>query len=168
MKRTTTTLIAVGVAAAVGGATLAAAGNAAFDRGGIGGKFGHGMLFFDKGQYTSLATEMIGTVDTDGDGMISQAEIDQVLAARVAAHDANGDGSLGLEEFASLLHESTHPFTVVTFQNLDTDGDGAITGEELDNIFANIVARLDRNGDGGLSMSDRWHGRGHGRGHDHN
>ena len=166
MKRSTRTWIAVGVAAALGGATLAVAGNTAFQQAGIDGKFGHGMHFLGKNQYSSLATEMIGTVDTDGDGMVSQAEINQALDTRVAAHDANGDSSLGLEEFASLWYESTHPLTVHTFQRLDTDGDGAITGEELDTLFANIVARLDRDGDGSLSMSDRWHGRGHGRGHD--
>ena len=39
---------------------------------------------------------------------------------------------------------------------LDTDGNAVISRAEYDRPLANIVERLDRNDDGGLSMSDRW------------
>ena len=63
---------------------------------------------------------------------------------------------LSLEEFAGLWHETTRPLTVRAFQILDTDGDAVITRAEYDQLLANIVEQLDRNCDGGLSMSDRW------------
>ena len=39
---------------------------------------------------------------------------------------------------------------------LDTDGNSVITRAEYDRPLANIVERLDRTQDGGLSMSARW------------
>ena len=65
--------------------------------------------------------------------------------------------SLSLEEFAGLWHETTRPLTVRAFQMLDTDGDAVVTRAEYDRPLAEIVQRLDRDGDGGLSMGDRWH-----------
>jgi len=91
----------------------------------------------------------------------AQAEIDQVRNDRHAAHDADRDGNLELEEFAGLWHETTRPFTVRVFQMLDTDGDAVITRAEFDRPLAGIVARLDRDGDGGLSLRDRRHHRHH-------
>ena len=38
---------------------------------------------------------------------------------------------------------------------LDKDGNALISRAEYDGPLANIVERLDRNDDGGLSMSDR-------------
>ena len=40
---------------------------------------------------------------------------------------------------------------------LDTDGDAVVSRAEYDRPLAEIVERLDRDGDGGLSMRDRWH-----------
>ena len=57
-----------------------------------------------------------------------------------------------LEEFAGLWHETTRPLTVRAFQILDADGDAVLTRAEYDQLLANIVERLDRNRDGGLSM----------------
>ena len=165
MKKSTKTLIAVGVAAAVGGASLAVAGDAAIRHVG-GGYYGHGMHFLGKGQFGSMATDLFESVDADGDGTVSQAEIDQSLSDRLAAHDANADGSLVLEEFASLWQETTHPITVRAFQTLDRDGDAIVTRDEFDRLLANIVERLDRDGDGAFSMSDRWHDHRDSRGHD--
>ena len=140
MKTSTGTLIAIGVAAAVGGTSLAAVG--------------HG-----KSHYALFALQIFDSIDADRDGKLSQAEIDQVRNDRHATHDANGDGSLSLEEFTGLWQETMRPITVRAFQKLDTDGDAIVTRAEYDRPFDGIVERLDRDGDGGLSMRDRWHGR---------
>ena len=161
MKISKRTWIAIGVAAALGGTVLAGAGYASSRHGG--GYHGHGMHGFGKAFIASFATDMFDSVDADGDGKLSQAEIDQAREALHAAHDADGDGSLGLEEFAGLWQETTRPLTVRAFQMLDTDGDAVVTREEYDRPLARIVERFDRNGDGALSMSDRWRGR-HGGG----
>ena len=54
-----------------------------------------------------------------------------------------------------IWHETTRPLTVRAFQMLDKDGNALISRAEYDRPLANIVERLDRNDDGGLSMSDR-------------
>ena len=166
MRTRTKTLIGIGVAAVIGGIALAGVSYA--DRGfgahyGFRGHHGHGMGFLAKGQFGLTAMEMFDAIDADGDGKLTQAEIDEVRNSRHAAHDADGDGALGLDEFAGLWHETTRPITVRAFQMLDTDGDAVITRSEYDRPLASIVERLDRNGDGGLSLSDRWRHR-HGGG----
>ena len=147
MKTKTRTLTAIAVAAAVGGTALAGAGHAGHrDRGGLD--------FPDAGQFELTAMEMFDAVDADGDGALTQAEIDALLDDRRARHDADGDGNLSLEEFSGLWHETTRPLTVRAFQMLDADGDGIVTGAEYDRPLAGIVERLDRNGDGSLSLRE--------------
>ena len=151
MRTKTKTLIALTVAAALGGTALAGVSHAGH-RGG-----GDGMGFLGKGQLAVSAMEMFDAVDADGDGKLTQAEIDKARNDRHAAHDADGDGNLNLEEFAGLWHETTRPLTVRAFQTLDTDGDAIVTRAEYDRPLAGIVERLDRDRDGGLSIKDRRH-----------
>ena len=151
MRTKTKTLTAMAIAAVLGGTALAGASYAGHRDG------GHGMGFLDQGQLAVSAMEMFQAVDADGDGKLTQAEIDKALNDRHAAHDADGDGNLSLEEFAGLWHETTRPLTVRAFQMLDTDGDAIVTRAEFDRPLADIVQQLDRDGDGSLSMKDRWH-----------
>ena len=149
MKTKTKTLTALAVVAALSGAALAGVSHAGHRDG------GHGMGFLDKGQLGLSAMEVFNAVDTNGDGKLTQAEIDKFRNDRHAAHDADGDGKLSLEEFAGLWHETTRPLTVRAFQMLDTDGDAVVTRAEYDRPLAGIVERLDRDRDGGLSLKDR-------------
>ena len=151
MKTRTKTLTAIAIAAALGGTALAGAGYAGH-RGG-----GHGMDFLEGGPLGLSAMEVFAAVDADGDGKLTQAEIDKVRDDRHAAHDADGDGNLSLKEFAGLWHETTQPLTVRAFQMLDTDGDAVVTRAEYDRPLAGIVERLDRDRDGGLSLRDHRH-----------
>jgi len=151
MRTKTKTLTAMAIAAVLGGTALAGASYAGHRDG------GHGMGFLDQGQLAVSAMEMFQAVDADGDGKLTQAEIDKALNDRHAVHDADGDGNLSLEEFAGLWHETTRPLTVRAFQMLDTDGDAVVTRAEFDRPLADIVQQLDRDGDGSLSMKDRWH-----------
>ena len=93
--------------------------------------------------------------DTDGDGAVTQAEIDAFRANQIATHDANGDGSLSLEEYQSLWSEVMRERMVDQFQRHDDDGDGVVTAEEFNERFGRIVERMDRNGDGQLDKEDR-------------
>ena len=151
MRTKTKTLTALAVVAALGGTALAGASYAGHRSG------GHGMGFLDKGQLAVSAMELFDAVDADGDGKLTQAEVDKLRNDRLAAHDADGDGNLSLEEFAGLWHETVRPLTVRAFQMLDTDGDAVVTRAEYDRPLAGIVERLDRDGDGGLSMRDHRH-----------
>ena len=151
MRTKTKTLTALAVAAALGGTALAGTSYAGHRDG------GHGMGFLDEGPLAVSAMEMFDAADADGDGRLTQAEIDKLRNDLHAAHDADGDGNLNLEEFEGLWHETTRPLTVRAFQMLDTDGDAIVTRAEYDRPLAGIVEQLDRDRDGGLSMKDRWH-----------
>ena len=99
--------------------------------------------------------ELFATFDTDGDGLVTQEEIDGVRAAELAEFDADGDGTLSLEEYQALWLARVYERMVDAFQQLDADGDGEITIEEFNAGLANIVALMDQNGDGALGEDDR-------------
>ena len=147
MRTKTKTLTAIAVAAALGGAALAGA-SYANHRGGLN--------FPDGGQFAAGPADMFAAFDADGDGELSQAEVDKLRGDLLAAHDADSDGSLNLEEFSGLWQEATRPLTVRAFQSLDTDGDGVVTRAEYDRPLAGIVERLDRDGSGTLSIREGW------------
>ena len=157
MRTKTKTLTALAVAGVLGASALAGATYAGHRDGGFDRRHGHALSLLDKGQLAVSAMELFDAIDTDGDGKLTQAEVDALRNARHATHDANGDDSLSLEEFAALWHQSTRPLTVRAFQMLDTDGDALVSRAEYDRPLADIVAWLDRDGDGALSVRDRWH-----------
>lgn len=101
------------------------------------------------------AEALLEQFDTNGDGAISQDEIDAVRAGELAEYDTNGDGTLSLEEYQAYWMARFYERMVDAFQRLDANGDGEITAEEFNAGLANIVARLDRNGDGVLNADDR-------------
>ncbi|MDK3074602.1 hypothetical protein QO034_16030 [Sedimentitalea sp. JM2-8] len=91
-------------------------------------------------------------VDADGDGSVTQVEIDTFRAAKVGEADTSGDGALSIEEFDTLYREFTRSRMVDAFQDLDADGDGVISAAEMDSRFGDIVERMDRDDDGALTL----------------
>lgn len=120
------------------------------DRDGRGGRDGH------RGHRGGFGGEMFRTIfdaaDADGDGSVTQAEIDAYRTAQIGQVDASGDGALSIEEFDELYRAFTRSRMVDAFQELDADGDGQIAPEELDTRIARLVERLDRDGDGALTL----------------
>ena len=53
------------------------------------------------------AQRMLEMFDRNGDGEVTEAEIEAVRADRFAGADADGDGTLGLEEFQTIWTEMT-------------------------------------------------------------
>lgn len=91
-------------------------------------------------------------VDVDGDGTVTIEEINAYRDARVAEVDASGDGSLSIEEFDVLYRDFTRSRMVDAFQRLDADGDGVISPEEMNTSISRMVERMDRDGDGSLTL----------------
>ena len=110
---------------------------------------------------------MFESFDTNGDGALTQDEIDAERAGRMAKFDANGDKQLTLDEYQALWLDAMHGRMVRAFQRLDTDGDARVTAAEFEKPYARMVARADRNEDGKLDSDDRpQHGMRHGDGDD--
>lgn len=112
--------------------------------------------------------QMFQEIDANDDGKITQDEIDAARAEKFAAANADNQGGVTIEEFEPFFWEQRRQMMVRAFQFLDSDGDGEITEAELSERTDGLVARMDRNGDGALSMEDRrgrgerhgWWGRG--------
>lgn len=92
--------------------------------------------------------------DTNKDGAVTQAEIDTMRADRLKQFDKNADGKLSLEEYQALWLDAYRTQMVRAFQGHDINGDAAVTLEEFNRNFANIVGRADRNADGKVDAQD--------------
>lgn len=121
------------------------------------------------------AMMMFDRFDTDGDGTITQAEIDALRMSRFAAADADGDGFLTPEEMAAhaetMRAERRVEQAGAMLGRLDTDGDGKLSAEEAAAAGPmDMFERLDANEDGTITRDEiaeargTMHGMGEGRG----
>jgi len=102
----------------------------------------------------AMMMEIFAKVDADGNGSVTQEEINSFRTAQVSGADTNGDGALSIEEFDTIYRDFTRSRMVDAFQGLDADGDGVISPAELDAKFGKVVEKMDRNGDGALTIED--------------
>ncbi len=158
MKTGYRALIIAGVVAAAG-ITFAASTGIADERGHH-GRFGISQgddgRDFRRGRGRGAA--MIENFDSNGDGQLTQAEIDAVRADRFAEFDTDGNGELTLSEYEALWLDAMRERMVDRFQSLDDDGDAIVTTGEFVDPFAAVVSRMDRNDDGVLSLDDMRRG----------
>ena len=112
------------------------------ERGGRHGK-GHG-----RGGHEKRAERLFERFDVNKDGVITQAEIDEVRAQDFQTADADGNGEISLEEFKAEFLNRSNDRMVRAFQFLDADGDGTVTQEEVDTVANRLFNRLDRDGNG--------------------
>jgi Ca2+-binding EF-hand superfamily protein len=63
------------------------------------------------------------------------------MPALFAQADANGDGSLSLDEFKTFKQLVTEKRTELMFQHLDANGDGKVTLDEINAAHAARAAR---------------------------
>ena len=163
MQTRTKVIIAAGLAVALGGAALAGTTQARGSKDGQGhhygqqAGYGHGGYHggrHGKHKRGRRLERLLDAYDTNGDGKLTQAEIDQARAGRFADFDTNGDGKLSLEEYQALWMDAMRERMVDRFQSLDNDGDAAVTTEEFGKPYKRIVQRMDRNEDGEISRDD--------------
>ncbi len=113
-------------------------------------------------------------LDTDGDGMISQAEAkDSRLADKFAELDADKDGKLSKDEMHAMKgghgKGSKDPAERAAhfMKKFDANNDGAISSAEVADHpkLAGKFAELDADKDGKLTATELQAMKGHGRGH---
>ncbi len=160
MNRITKTALAVAAVASAGGLIAATAHAGSRWQGERGyhdageKRGGHDRMF-----------RMFETFDANGDGALTQDEIDTARAGRMAQFDVNGDKALTLDEYQALWLDAMRERMVRAFQRLDTDGDANVTATEFEKPLAHMVARADHNEDGKIDSNDRpRHGMRHGDG----
>ncbi|MEP4031927.1 EF-hand domain-containing protein [Roseibium polysiphoniae] len=118
--------------------------------GGMGGdEMGRGMGHGRKGG-RHQGRKFMERFDVNKDGVVNQAEVDEVVAKRFAEGDTDTSGAIDLAEFKAGFEEKTSRQRVRVFQHLDKDGDGTVTTEEFNDMTDRMFSRLDRDGNGEL------------------
>lgn len=137
-----------------GAATLASAS----DRGGWFGQRGHHMSGCRHGggfKKMAKAKQFLKRYDANGDGKLSQQEIDTVRKELFVQYDTDKDGKLSLAEYQPLWLDLRNWRMVRSFQRIDQDGNAGVTEVEFVEPLSQLVQFMDRNGDGFLSPEDR-------------
>lgn len=96
------------------------------------------------------------TLDADGDGRVTEAEIQSFRQGQVTALDANDDGFLSAEEIAAHRSRGQGERAARMVERLDADGDGLLSAAELavrgDRM--GLFGRIDANGDGAVDQAE--------------
>jgi Ca2+-binding EF-hand superfamily protein len=95
-------------------------------------------------------------LDTNGDGVVTQAEFTAAAKGRFAAMDTQNNGKLTAQQIATspVAQQRDLKFAQHVVKKLDTNGDGVVS---LDEYLAGAKARfsrLDNSGDGYLDTND--------------
>ncbi len=97
---------------------------------------------------------LIQSFDTNNDGQVGLEEIVTARGDRLTEFDADGNGTLNLEEYKTLWVDAYFERLVDDFQNHDDDGNGEVTLEEFTEDQTRMVKRLDKNKDGMVTPED--------------
>ncbi|MDA7426383.1 EF-hand domain-containing protein [Thalassococcus lentus] len=111
----------------------------------------------ERGQMRGAA--MFEAMDTNGDGKLTQAEIDAYKAKRFSEADADGDGFLSPEEMAAQGEkkndERRAKRATRMIERLDANEDGKLSAEELDARGpGNLIEKADKDGDGAVTLEE--------------
>ncbi|MCQ0092981.1 calcium-binding protein [Roseovarius sp. M141] len=117
------------------------------DMGMMGGH--HGMMGGTMGMMMGAGqNHMMAMFDTDKDGTVRPEEMTAGIQGELKTYDADGDGTLSLDEFALMHAAHTRPMTVRAFQMHDADGDAQVTEAEMAAAAAMMQGRMGGQQDG--------------------
>ena len=97
---------------------------------------------------------LIESFDTNNDGAVDLSEAVAARADRLAEFDADGNGTLSLDEYKSLWVDAYFERMVDNFQRHDDNGDGEVTVDEFTQEQTRMITRADRNNDGMVDEKD--------------
>ena len=106
----------------------------------MGGRGMPGMSMMDR----DMMRMMMPMMDGQGMGMGMDAMPGEMMQSRLEEFDADGDGTLTVEEFADWHAAMLRETMVDRFQHLDADGDGAITAEEIEALSGRMTRMRER------------------------
>ena len=99
------------------------------------------------------------TMDVDGSGEITTADLEALRTERFAAIDTDGDGSVSEAEFVAKAQADAQERAAAMFARLDADGDGVLSQDVLQNRSRGggserMISRFDTNDSGGVSAEE--------------
>jgi len=106
------------------------------------------------------AKQTLQRLDANQDGKITKEEIPERMRPRLEALDANRDGVLTLDELkappppAPSDAEAARRDPAQVIARLDRDGDGKLSGPEIPGWMQRRMAQLDKNADGFLTAEE--------------
>ena len=109
-------------------------------------------------KHHDMMKEHIAAMDTNGDGEISEAEVEAHREAMFAAIDTDGNGTLSQEELVA-HHEAKKAerrarMQAEMFSRFDKDGSGAVTKDEFEDRPMMMFERFDDDGDGVIIIDE--------------
>ena len=97
-------------------------------------------------------------LDADGDGVLTEAEMQAHRAARFAAMDTDGNGSLSATELTAAAEQRKSKRADRMIERVDADGDGEVSRKELASLGQRKGGRgfeqLDADGDGTVTKAE--------------
>lgn len=143
MKTRTTAIMSVAIAGLIGSSMFV--GTALAER------RAHGRHHEHRHERTARLLE---SFDLDGNGILTQEEVDQARRERFARFDADNDGKLTLQEYEALWLDAMRDHLTRRFERLDGDDDSAVSPEEFVAPFGDVIQRLDTNEDGQITQDE--------------
>jgi hypothetical protein len=102
---------------------------------------------------------MLQHLDLNRDGAVTPDEAGAVRTARFLRWDSDGDGVITEAEMLAATQARVARRIAKKFARMDRNGDGRIERAEFDDIGAARFARLDKDGDGRVSREEIRAGR---------
>jgi len=95
-------------------------------------------------------------LDANGDGVVTREEMTAEVERTFAGYDRNGDGKLTADEYSGPggVRSAMGGFVKQHAKELDANGDGVITREELLNTALRMFDKADANHDGRLTPDE--------------
>jgi Ca2+-binding EF-hand superfamily protein len=103
---------------------------------------------------------MFAEMDANGDGSVTVEEVDAFRTARFAALDADGNGTVSRQEFMDQAAARAAERAGTMFDRLDADGDGTLTRDVIEARRGPgpdaemLIERFDTDGDGAVSEEE--------------
>jgi Ca2+-binding EF-hand superfamily protein len=100
-----------------------------------------------------------GMMDADGSGEITVEDLDAMRANRFAEFDTDGDGLVSEAEFIAHAEARAAERAAEMFARLDADGDGTLSRDALESRMGGapgerMLSRLDTDDSGGVSEEE--------------